>query len=68
MTTALSNSLKLGATPCGATQDGQLMVESPDKMSTGEGDGKPCQCSCLENPLNNMKRQKDRTMNDELSR
>ena len=44
------------------------MVESSDKMSTGEGNGKPRRYSCLENPLNSMKRQKDRTMNDELSR
>ena len=43
------------------------MVESSDKMwSTGEGNGKPRQHSCLENPMNNMKRQKDMTLNDEL--
>ena len=67
-TTALSSSVKLGATPCRVTQDGWVMVESSDKMSTGEGNGKPRRYSCLENPLNSMKRQKDRTMNDELSR
>ena len=45
------------------------MVESSDKMwSTGEGNGKPRQYSCLENPLNSMKRQKDRTLKDELPR
>ena len=45
------------------------MVESSDKMwSTGEGSGKPLQYSCLENPMNSMKRQKDRTLKDELSR
>ena len=45
------------------------MVESSDKMqSTGEGNGKPLQYSCLENPMNSMKRQKDRTLKDELSR
>ena len=55
--------------PCRATQDGQVMVESSDKMwSTGEGDGKPLHYSCLENPMNNMKRQKDRTLKDELPR
>ena len=55
--------------PCRATQDGQVMVESADKTwSTGEGDGKPLQYSCLENPMNSMKRQKDRTMKDELPR
>ena len=51
------------------TQDGQVMVERSDKMwSTGEGNGKPLQYSCLENPLDSMKRQKDRTLKDELPR
>ena len=36
--------------------------------STGEGNGKPLQYSCLENPMNSMERQKDRTLKDELSR
>ena len=36
--------------------------------STGEGKGKPLQYSCLENPKNRMKRQKDRTLKDELPR
>ena len=54
---------------CGATQDGRVMVESSDRMwSTGEGNGKPLQYSCLENPMNSMKRQKDRTLKDELPR
>ena len=45
------------------------MVESSDKTwSTGEGNGKPLQYSCLENPMNRMKRQKDRTLKDELLR
>ena len=45
------------------------MVESSDKMwSTGEGNGKPLQYFCLENPMNSMKRQKDRTLKDELPR
>ena len=45
------------------------MVESSDKTwSTGEGNGKPLQNSCLENPMNSMKRQKDRTLRDELPR
>ena len=45
------------------------MVESSDKMwSTGEGNGKPLQYSCLENPMNSMKRQKDGTLKDELPR
>ena len=55
--------------PCGATQDRRVMVERSDRMwSTGEGDGKPLQYSCLENPMNSMKRQKDRALKDELSR
>ena len=54
---------------CGATQDGQVMVERSDRMwSTGEGNGKPLQYSCLETPMISMKRQKDRTLNDELPR
>ena len=45
------------------------MVESSDKMwSTGEGNGKPLHYSCLEIPMNSMKRQKDRTLKDELPR
>ena len=50
-TTALSNSMKLSHAR-GATQDRQVMVERPDRMwSTGEGNGKPLQYSCLENPM-----------------
>ena len=45
------------------------MVESSDKMwSMGERNGKPLQYSCLENPMNSMKRQKDRTLKDRLPR
>ena len=45
--------------PCRATQDRQVMVESSEKTwPTGEGNGKPLQSSCLENPMNSMKRQK----------
>ena len=52
-----------------ATQDGRIMVESSDKTwSTGERNGKPLQYSCLENPMNSMKSQKDRTLKDELPR
>ena len=54
---------------CRATQDGRVMVESSDKMwSTGEGNGNPLQYSCLENPMNSMKRQKDRTPKDKVPR
>ena len=43
------------------------MVERADRMlSTGEGNGKPFQYSCLENPVNNMKRQNDRILKEEL--
>ena len=52
-----------------ATQDGRVMVERSDRMwSTGEGNGKPLQYSRLENPMKSMKRQKDRTLRDELPR
>ena len=54
---------------CRATEDRWVMVESADKVwSTGEGNGKPLQYSCLENPMKSMKRQKDRTLKDELPR
>ena len=53
--------------PCRATQNRWVLVESSDKMwSTGEGNGKPLQYSCLENAMNSMKRQKDRTLKAEL--
>ena len=55
--------------PCGATQDRQVMVERSNRMwSTGEGNGKPLQYSCLENPMNSMKRQNDRILKEELPR
>ena len=55
--------------PCGATEDGWVMVERSDRTwFTGEGNGKSLQYSCLENPTNSMKRQKDRTLKDELPR
>ena len=54
---------------CGAIQDGWVMVERSDRMwSTAEGNGKPLQYSCLENPMNSMKRQKDRTLKNKLPR
>ena len=59
-TTALCNSMKLSHARR-ATQNGQVMVERSDRMwSTGERNGKPLQYSCLENPMNSMKRQNDR--------
>ena len=53
--------------PCRATQDGWITMESSDKTwSTGEVNGKPFQCFCLENLTNSMKRQKDMTLKNEL--
>ena len=53
----------------GATQDGRVMMERSDRMwSTGEGNGKPLQYSCLENPMNSMIRQNDRILKEELPR
>ena len=67
-TTALSNSMKLSHAR-GTTQDGRVMVERFDGMwSTGEGNGKPLQYSCLENTMNRMKRQNDRILKEELLR
>ena len=61
--------MKLRAMPHRANQDRWVMVESSDKTwSTGEGNGKPLQYSFLENPMNSMKTQKDRTLKDELPR
>ena len=55
--------------PCRATQDGWVMVESWNKTwSTGEVNGKPLQYSCLENPMNSMKRKNDRILKEELPR
>ena len=55
--------------PCRAIQDRCVIVESYDKTwSTAEGTGKPLQYPCLEKPMKNMKRQKDRTLRDELPR
>ena len=67
-TTALPNSMK-PSHACGATQDGRVMEKSSDRMwSTGEGNGKPLQYSCLENPMNSRKRQNDRILKEELPR
>ena len=67
-TTALFNSMKPSHARW-ATQDRWVMVERSDRMwSTGEGNGKPLQYSCLENPMNSRKRQNDRILKEELSR
>ena len=53
----------------GATPDGRVMVERSNRMwSTGEGNGKPLQYSCLENPMNSMKKQNDRILKEKLPR
>ena len=53
----------------GATQDGRVMVERSDRIwFTGEGNGKPIQYSCLQNPMKSMKRQNDRILKEELPR
>ena len=63
-TTALSNSMKPSHTHR-ENQDGWVMVERSDRMwSTGEGNGKPLQYSCLENPMNSMERQNDRILKE----
>jgi len=54
--------------PYRATHVGWVMESSGKTGSTGEGGGKPLQYSCLENPMNTMKRQKDMTLKDELTR
>ena len=53
----------------GATQDGRVVVERSDRVwSTGEGNGKALQYSCLENPMNSMKRQNYKILKEELPR
>ena len=67
-TTALSNSMKLSHARV-ATKDRWVMVERSDRMwSAGEGNGKPLQYSCFENPMNSMKRQNGRILKEELLR
>ena len=64
----MSNSVNLSHAH-GATQDGQVMPERSDRMwPTGEGNGKPLQYSCLQNPMNNMKKQNDRILKEEFPR
>ena len=67
--TALCSSMKLCTMQYRATQDGRVMVESSDNTwSTGDGNGKTLQYSCLENPMNSTKRLKDMTLKDKLPR
>ena len=65
-TIALSNSMKPSHS-CWAIRDRLVMVQMSDRAwPTGEGNGKPLQYSCLENPMNSMKRQNDRILKEEL--
>ena len=67
-TTALSNSMK-PIHACGANQDRRVMVERSDRAwSSGEGNGKPLQYSCLENPMISMKMHNDKISREELPR
>ena len=60
--------MKLSQT-CRGLKDGRVMVERSDRMwSTGEGNGKPLQYSCLEYPMNSMKRQNDRILKEKIPR
>ena len=67
-TTALSNSMKLSHALWGHPRQAGMVERSDRIWSTGQGNGKQLQYSCLENPMNSMKRQKDRTLKDELPR
>ena len=61
--------MKVRGMPGRATQDRWVMVKSSDKIwSMAEGNGKPLQCSFLENPMNSMEKQKDRILKVELPR
>ena len=67
-TTVVSNSVTLSHALWGHPRQ-WVMVERSDRMwSTGEGNGKPLQYSCLENPMNSRKRQNDRILKEELLR
>ena len=64
----MSNLMKLSHTVWGHS-NGPVMVERSERLwSTGEGNGKPLQYSCLEIPMNSMRRQNDRTLKEELPR
>ena len=67
-TTALSNSMKLSHALWGHPRQAGMVERSDIMWSTGEGNGKPLQYSCLENPMNSMKRQNDRILKEELPR
>ena len=65
----LYNSMNVWTISCRVTQDGWIMVGSSNKMwSTGEGNDKPLQYSCLVKPMTRMKRWKNSILKDELPR
>ena len=65
---SLSNSMKLGHAEWGHPRRAGHGWRGLTEWSTGEGNGKPLQYSCLKNPMNSMKRQNDRILKDELPR
>ena len=67
-TTALSSSMKLSHALWGHPRWAGMVERSDTMWSTGEGKGKPLQYSCLENPMNSMKRQNDRILKEDLPR
>ena len=67
-TTALSNSMKLSHALWGHPRRAGMVKRSDTMWFIGEGIGKPLQYSCLENPMNSMKRQNDRILKEELPR
>ena len=67
-TTALSSSMKLSHALWGHPRWTGMVERSDTMWSTGEGNGKPLQYSCLENPMNSMKRQNDRILKEDLPR
>ena len=67
-TTALSNSMKLSHALWGHPRQAGMVDRSDTMWSTGEGNGKQLQYSCLENPMNSMKRKNDRILKEELPR
>ena len=63
------NSVKLWIMLCRSTQDKWVIVKNSDKTwTTGGGNGNQLHYWCLENPTDNMERQKDMTPEDELPR
>ena len=64
----MSNSMELSHALWGHPKQAGMVERSDTMWSTGEENGKPLQYSCLENPMNSMKRQNDRILKEELPR